>query len=154
MYNRTKVEAFSEHELIAVHVRSFGKEKYIQNEDHLASWHKYPTEWNPEKFIADGALIGEAVMEYIKKVLSRNEYPEKNYRACQGIINYKKRVGEARLINACKRADSFNVYNFGIIERILKSKADFIPLDEEQQTLNNGNNMPLHENIRGEDYYQ
>ena len=93
-------------------------------------------------------------MEYIKKVLSRNEYPEKNYRACQGIINYKKRVGEARLINACKRADSFNVYNFGIIERILKSKADFIPLDEEQQTLNNGNNMPLHENIRGEDYYQ
>ena len=154
MYNRTKVEAFSEHELIAVHVRSFGKDKYTQNEDHLASWHKYPTEWNPEKFIADGALIGAAVMEYIKKVLSRNEYPEKNYRACLGIINYKKRVGETRLINACKRADSFNVYNFGIIERILKSKSDFIPLDEEQQASGNENNMPLHDNIRGEDYYQ
>ncbi len=53
MYNRTKVEAFSEHEIIAVHVRSFGKERYIQNNDHLASWHKYPTEWNPEKFIAE-----------------------------------------------------------------------------------------------------
>lgn len=154
MFNRTKVEAFSGHELIAVHVRHFGKEKYIQNDDHLASWHKYPTEWNPEKFIADGALIGEAVMEYITKVLARNEYPEKNYRACQGIINYKKRVGETRLINACKRADSFNVYNFGIIERILRSKADFIPLDEEQPALNNGHNMPLHDNIRGEDYYQ
>ncbi|MDQ2721661.1 MAG: IS21 family transposase, partial [Bacteroidota bacterium] len=131
MYNRTKVEAFSEHELIAVHVRSFDKEKYIQNEDHLASWHKYPTEWNPEKFIADAALIGEVVVAYIKKVLSRNEYPEKNYRACQGIINYKKRVGETRLINACRRADSFNVYNFGIIERILKSKADFIALEDD-----------------------
>lgn len=154
MYNRTKVEAFSGHEIIAVHVRSFGKERYIQNNDHLASWHKYPTEWNPEKFIADAALIGEAVVEYIKKVLSRNEYPEKNYRACQGIINYKKRVGETRLINACKRADSFNVYNFGIIERILKSKADFIPLDEEQPSSNDGNNMPTHDNIRGEDYYQ
>ena len=93
-------------------------------------------------------------MEYIKKVLSRNEYPEKNYRACQGIINYNKRVGETRLINACKRADSFNVYNFSIIERILKSKADFIPLDEEQHTSGNSNNMPLHDNIRGEDYYQ
>ena len=154
MYNRTKVEAFNDHELIAVHTRSFGKEKYIQNDDHLASWHKYPTEWNPEKFIAEGALIGIAVMEYIKKVLSRNEYPEKNYRACQGIINYNKRVGETRLINACKRADSFNVYNFSIIERILKSKADFIPLDEEQHTSGNSNNMPLHDNIRGEDYYQ
>jgi hypothetical protein len=154
MYNRTKVEAFSEHELIAVHVRSFGKDKYIQNEDHLASWHRYPTEWNPEKFITDASLIGAAVMEYIKKVLCRSEYPEKNYRACQGIINYKKRVGEARLINACKRADSFNVYNFGIIERILKSKADFIPLEDEPRPSGTDNSMPLHDNIRGEDYYQ
>lgn len=154
MYNRTKVEAFSEHELIAVHVRSFGKDKYIQNEDHLASWHRYPTEWNPEKFIADAALIGEAVVIYIKKVLSRNEYPEKNYRACQGIINYKKRVGDARLINACKRANSFNAYNFGIIERILKSRADFIPLEDDYPSPAENSNMPLHDNIRGEDYYQ
>jgi transposase len=154
MYNRTKVEAFNDHELIAVHTRHFGKDKYIQNNDHLASWHKYPTEWNPEKFIADGALIGPAVMEYIIKVLSRNEYPEKNYRACQGIINYKKRVGETRLINACKRADSFNVYNFGIIERILKSRADFIPLDEGALPSPGDSDMPLHDNIRGEDYYQ
>jgi hypothetical protein len=155
MYNRTKVEAFSEHELIAVHVRHFGKDKYIQNNDHLASWHKYPTEWNPEKFIADATLIGEAVAVYIKKVLSRNEYPEKNYRACLGIINYKKRVGETRLINACKRADSYNVYSFSIIERILKSKADFIlPEDEEYPPAGTDNNMPLHDNIRGEEYYQ
>jgi len=154
MYNCTKVEAFSEHELIAVHVRHFGKDKYIQNEDHLASWHRYPAEWNPEKFIADAALIGEVVITYIKKVLSRNEYPEKNYRACQGIINYRKRVGNARLINACKRADSFNVYNFGIIERILKSKADYIPLEDDQNNQAEGNNMPLHDNIRGEEYYQ
>ena len=93
-------------------------------------------------------------MEYIKKVLSRNEYPEKNYRACQGIINYKKRVGETRLINACKRADSFNVYNFSIIERILKSKADFIPLEEGEQPSGDGSVMPVHDNIRGEDYYE
>lgn len=154
MYNCTKVEAFSEHELISVHERSFGKEKYIQNEDHLASWHKYPTEWNPEKFIADAALIGEAIVAYIKKVLSRNEYPEKNYRACQGIINYKKRVGETRLINACKRADSFGVYNFGIIERILKSKADFIPLEDDPKLTDEGSGMPFHDNIRGQEYYQ
>ncbi len=116
MYNRTKVEAYSDHQLIAVHVRSFTKEKYIQNEQHLASWHRYPTEWNPEKFIADGMQIDKVVADYIEKVLARNEYPEKNYRACQGIINFKKRVGETRLINACRRADSFNVYNYGMID--------------------------------------
>jgi len=153
MYNRTKVEAYDEHEIIAVHVRGYGKEKYIQQDEHLASWHRYPTEWNPEKFIADALQIDTSVADYIKKVLARNEYPEKNYRACQGILNYKKRVGDVRLINACKRANSFNVYNFGMIERILMSKADFIPL-EENKPSNTDPTMPQHENIRGGDYYQ
>ena len=153
MYNRTKVEAYDEHEIIAVHVREYGKEKYIQQDEHLASWHRYPTEWNPEKFIADALQIDTSVADYIKKVLARNEYPEKNYRACQGILNYKKRVGDVRLINACKRANSFNVYNFGMIERILISKADFFPLEEDKPS-NTEPTMPQHENIRGGDYYQ
>jgi len=108
-----------------------------KDKTHLTAKEKQLTvkEWNPEKFIADGKLIDQMVADYITKVLARNEYPEKNYRACQRIINFKKRVGETRLINACKRADSFNVYNYGMIERILLSKADFIPLDEEQ-TMN------------------
>ena len=154
MYNRTKVEAYSDHQVIAVHVRSYGKEKYIQDEQHLASWNRYPTEWNPEKFITDGNLIDPIVGLYIEKVLARNEYPEKNYRACQGILNFKKRVGDIRLINACKRANSFNVYNYGMIERILLSKADQIPMDEQDELHTNEHNMPDHENIRGEDYYQ
>ena len=154
MYNRTRVEAYDDHQLIAVHDRQFGKERYIQNPDHLASWHRYPAEWNPEKFIGDANQVGPAVAEYIKNVLARNEYPEKNYRACLGIINFGKRVGDARLINACIRAGSFGVYNFGIIERILLSKADFIPLDEEEEKPGTESNMPTHENIRGEDYYK
>jgi len=52
------------------------------------------------------------------------------------------------------RADSFNVYSFGIIERILKSKAGFIPLEDEQPPAPGGSGMPQHDNIRGEDYYQ
>ena len=154
MYNRTTVEAYADHEIIAVHVRSYGKEKYIQDQEHLASWHRYPAEWNPEKFITDANQIDPAVADYIKKVLARNEYPEKNYRACQGIINFNKRVGNVRLINACKRADSFNVYNYGIIERILLSKADQIPMEEQEELNSNQNHMPDHENIRGGDYYQ
>jgi hypothetical protein len=46
------------------------------------------------------------------------------------------------------------VYNFGIIERILKSKADFIPIEDDLNPPGTGNSMPQHDNIRGEDYYQ
>ena len=68
---------------------------------------------------------------------------------------YLPRMGKpnTRLINACKRADSFNVYNFGIIERILKSKADFIAVEDEYIPTD-ADTMPLNDNIRGEDYYQ
>lgn len=154
LYNSTKVEAYSGHELIAVHERSYDKEKYIQNEQHLASWHRYPLEWNPEKFISDAMHIDAVVAGYIEKVLARNEYPEKNYRACQGILNLGKRVGAARLINACLRAESFCVYSYGIIERILLSKADYIPLEQGGQQPAGQDGMPEHDNIRGEGYYQ
>ena len=92
LYNRTRVEAYSGHDLIAVHERSYDKKRYIQNEQHLASWHRYPAEWNPEKFISDAALVDPVVAGYIEKVLARNEYPEKNYRACLGILNLGKLV--------------------------------------------------------------
>ena len=99
MYNRTKVEAITLiTRLLLCMNGSYGKEKYIQNQEHLASWHRYPTEWNPEKFIADANSIDPTVANYIKNVLARNEYPEKNYRACQGIINFKKRVGDSGLL--------------------------------------------------------
>ena len=150
LYNTTKVELYSGHDLVAVHERHFGKEKYIENKEHLASWQRYPTEWNPQKFIDDALQIDTIVADYIKKVLERTEYPEKNYRACQGILNFNKRVGPARLINACRRADSYQVYNYGIIERILQTRMDFIDTEEDQLT----DEMPEHDNIRGGDYYQ
>lgn len=150
LYNNTKVEIYNVHDLVAVHQRHFGKEKYIENKEHLASWQRYPTEWNPQKFIDDALQIDTVVADYIKRVLERSEYPEKNYRACQGILNFKKRVGPARLMNACRRADSYQVYNYGIIERILQSRMDFIDMEEDRLS----EEMPDHDNIRGGDYYQ
>ncbi len=42
------------------------------------------------------------------------------------------------------------VYNYGIIERILQSRMDFIDMEEDKLT----DEMPEHDNIRGGDYYQ
>lgn len=152
LYNQSKIEAYIGNDLIAAHARHWGKQRYIEDKEHLASWQRYPAEWNPQKFMADALQMSPIIADYIKNVLARSEYPEKNYRACQGILNFKKRVGEARLINACKRADSYHTYNYGIIERILQSRADFIPM-EEDPPIHSGD-MPDHDNIRGGDYYQ
>lgn len=151
LYNKTKVEIYEGYELIAVHERHYDDKKYIEDPTHLASWHRYPTDWNPEKFMGEAAQINEAVAVYVKAVLERNEYPEKNCRAVQGILNFAKRVGKERLTNACKRAHIYGKYSFGMIERILQSKIDMMPMDDDDNT---GGDMPDHDNIRGEDYYE
>lgn len=150
-YTSTKIEVYDQDEVVAVHDRFFGKGlKYITIQDHLATQHKYLAEWNPQKFMVTASSIGEAVAQYIAKILTREMYSEQSYKSCSGVLSFAKRVGNARLINACKRADGFGIYNYGIIDQILRSKADAIPFEDEIPN----SVMPLHDNIRGQDYYE
>jgi len=150
-YTATKINVYDENEVVAVHERALGKGlKYITIQDHLATQHKYLAEWNPQKFMATASAISEVVAQYIAKILAREMYPEQSYKSCSGVLSFAKRVGHARLTNACKRADSFGLYNYGIIDQILRSKADCIPVEDEIANPN----MPAHDNIRGQDYYE
>jgi hypothetical protein len=95
--------------------------------------------------------IDEVVANYISKILSREMYPEQSYKSCSGVLNLAKRVGKQRLINACRRADGYGLYNYGIIDQILRSKADNIAFEDDEPT---NPSIPLHENIRGQEYYE
>ena len=150
-YSTRILSVYDDHEVVAVHDRFFGKgQKYITIQDHLASQHKYLSEWNPQKFMAMASAIDEVVANYIAKILAREMYPEQSYKSCSGVLSFANRVGKQRLINACKRADSYNLYNYGIIDQILRSKADYIAFEDDLPNPD----MPLHGNIRGQNYYQ
>ena len=147
----SKVEVYQNNDVVAVHDRYYGKGyKYVTLQDHLATQHKYLSEWNPQKFMATATAISEVVAQYIAKILAREMYPEQSYKSCSGVLSFAKRVGNTRLTNACKRADSYGVYNYGIIDQILRSKADQIPVGDE--IINPY--MPSHDNIRGQHYYE
>jgi hypothetical protein len=151
-YSTKKLSVYDDIEIVAVHDRFSGKgHKYITVQDHLASQHKYLSEWNPQKFMEMATAIDEVVANYISKILSREMYPEQSYKSCSGVLNLAKRVGKQRLINACRRADGYGLYNYGIIDQILRSKADNIAFEDDEPT---NPSMPLHENIRGQDYYE
>ena len=136
---------------MAVHERYTGKGfKYITVQEHLATQHQYVAEWNPQKFMATASAISDTVASYIAKILARELYPEQSYKSCSGVLSFAKRVGNIRLSNACKRADSFGIYNYGIIDQILRSKADTIAFEDELPN----HYMPTHDNIRGQDYYE
>lgn len=152
-YSSQKIEVYDGVDIVAVHERCKEKgRRYVTLEDHLASRHKFLSEWNPQYFMTSATAIGEAVANYIAKILAREQYPEQSFKSCSGVLSFAKRtgVGPQRLINACKRADGYGVYNYNIIAQILRSKADHIAFDDEQEP----STMPSHANIRGQNYYE
>jgi transposase len=149
LYSSALVEIFYKYERIAVHGRQYRKYHYTTLNEHLASAHRYLSDWTPEKFMEEAATIHEDVALYIHEVIGRKQHPEQAYKSCSGILSLKRKVGGDRLRNACRRAHSFGVYNYPIIVQILDKKLDHYT-DEETEVAP----MPQHHNIRGEDYYQ
>lgn len=148
LYTSACVEIYSHYERIAVHTRHGRKYHYTTNQEHLASAHRYLSDWTPEKFIEQGKAISEDVAAYIIMVIEHKQHPEQAYKSCSGILNMARKVGNERLSNACRRANDYGVYNYPIIMQILEKNLDSMP--QEPKELH----MPQHDNIRGSDYYE
>lgn len=149
LYTETRVEIYHRYQRIALHERRVQPYQYSTLTEHLAPAHRYLSEWTPEKFIEKATAIHEAVAHYIGKILEQKPHPEQAYKSCSGILSLVRKVGPERLCGACKRADSYGVYNYPIVVEILAKNLD--ALDEPHSTTEP---MPEHGNIRGGDYYQ
>lgn len=149
MYSRHSVEIFYHYERIAIHKRLKGPYNYTTDKDHLASSHRFVSEWTPERFLNWAEGIHEDVRLYILKVLDRKQHPEQAYKSCVGILSLGKKAGHDRLIKACQRALGYGSYNYKTIQTILEKGLDKNTAEENEQL-----EMPLHDNIRGEEYYQ
>lgn len=150
MYSRNTVEVFYHYERIAIHPRTKSPYNYTTEKDHLASAHRFVSDWTPERFLSWATGIHEDVHLYILKILDRKQHPEQAYKSCVGILSFAKKVGNERLIKACQRALGYGIYNYKTIQTILEKGMDKLDETEEIKPME----MPLHENIRGEEYYQ
>ena len=151
LYTSSLIEVYYRYEKIAEHPRSYSRFRYTTDPEHLASHHRAYTEWNAEKFIAEATAIHKDVGTYITKVIESKSHPEQAYKSVMGILSFARRVGEKRLINACRWADSYGLYSYPAVETILNNRQDEIPLEED---VPEDKFTPEHKNIRGKDYYQ
>jgi transposase len=149
-YSRTSVEVFYNYQRIAIHERIRSPYNYTTDKEHLASTHRFVSDWTPERFLHWAEGIHEDVKLYILKILDRKQHPEQAYKSCVGVLSFAKKVGNERLIKACQRALDYGIYNYKTIQKILEKGLDKDNEGEEREQLQ----MPLHENIRGENYYQ
>lgn len=149
-YTAARIEIYYKYEQIAAHPRQGRKYHYTTTDEHLASSHRYLSEWTPEKFIEQAKAIDEEVAGYILRVIENKQHPEQAYKSCSGILSLARKVGNQRLTMACRRAHDYGVYNYPIIMQILEKRLDELTEEEQQDA----HTMPQHQNIRGNDYYQ
>jgi transposase len=147
-YSRSEVNLYLQYRLLATHKRLRSPHNYTTTPEHMPAQHLFVTEWTPDFFITKARAIDPIVEYYISQVLAKKQHPEQGYKSCMGILSFAGRVGNTRLINACKRAHAIGYYNYKIIEDILAKNLD--KYEEDIQP----SDMPMHDNIRGGNYYQ
>jgi transposase len=150
LYSQSEVEIFHRYERIAVHKRNRHLFGHTTLNDHLASQHRFMSDWNPDKFIERAEEVGPQTKEYIIQLLSAKQHPEQTYRTCQGVLSFAARAGKERLNNACQRALQYGDYSYQTIRIILEKGLDQ-NLDIEPDV---NPSMPPHLNIRGKNYYR
>lgn len=151
LYSKSRVEVYYKYDLIATHQRIRSPHNYTTESTHLATQHKFLSEWNPDYFLQQARQIGSEVEHYLSQVLLKKKHPEQAYKSCQGILSFAKRIGHQRLIAACRLAHGYGLYHYKAIENILSKGIDLYDNPQQVEAMVP---MPEHENIRGEQYYQ
>lgn len=144
------VECFYQGTRIAVHQRSHAKYQYTTLKEHMPRSHLEHAEWTPERMKRWADKIGPRTKQYINHVIASRAFPEQAFRACLGVLRLGARYGEGRLEKACAIAYSAGATRYKNVESILKNKLDFATTTEPA----NDAITPVHENIRGSDYYK
>ena len=152
-YDSTTVNIYYKYECVASHplgAKPFG---YTTNPDHLPKSQQDYLDWDPNTLLDQAEAIGSPVKEYLTKVIEARRYPEQAYKSCKGILSLGKRVGEERLVKACRLGLILRNYSYQAIEQILTNRQEEVILDEEETTDNSVPTIPQHKNIRGKEYY-
>jgi hypothetical protein len=69
LFSNSLVEAYYHYERIALHKRVKSPYNYSTDKEHLASTHRFVTDWTPDRFWEWGSSIHEDVRLYIHKIL-------------------------------------------------------------------------------------
>ncbi|MDP2731035.1 MAG: IS21 family transposase [Dehalococcoidales bacterium] len=148
----TTIEAFHKGKRIAAHVRSYVKGGYTTLKEHMPPQHRAYAEWSPARFIQWAGKIGEATARLVEQILAGRIYQEQAFRSCMGIIQLGRSYEPERVEAASQRALKYKTYSYRSMKAILSGRLDQRQDIEEQHS--GQLSLPLHQNIRGPEYYQ
>jgi len=150
-YDTRTVEIYHNSERIAIHTTSQAKGQYVTITSHLASNNQAYVKWSPAYFSGLAAQHGTMIQSYIEGLIKQRPYPEQAYRQVLGILALVKTYTPCRVNKACQLASAYPNYSYNMIKEILHNNQDKqIEIDTKQTK----SPIPIHDNVRGAEYYQ
>jgi transposase len=143
------VEVLHKGHRVAVHPRR-GPLRFSTLVDHMPRSHRAHREWSPGRFLHWAQDIGPCTRQVVQQQLESRPHPEHGYRACLGLLNLSRRYSRTRLEKACERALAIRSINYQSIASILKQGLDRQSLEGDAHLQDD---LPLHDNVRGANYY-
>ena len=122
--------------------------RYTTKDEHMPSNHKFVKGWSAPWFIDQAHKTGTAMAELVTRVMQNRKHPEQGFRTAMGLLNLSKKYPKQRVEKAAERALYFGSLTCKAMKAILEQglEGDSLPQNQNKKTI-------LHENIRGQEYY-
>jgi len=111
--------------------------------------HRQYLEWTPARIKLWGHKIGPNTRTLMEEIMNHRVHPEHGFRSCLGIIRLSKAYSPERVEKACKRALEIEAYNYKSVKSLLQMGLECSATNGETKKI-----VPLHTNIRGNEYYR
>jgi len=141
------VEVYYKGKLAAVHPRSMKPGRYSTLPDHMPPNHQFVDRVNSKQLLLWAEAVGPQTLDFIAATLKSRRFPEQAYRSCLGILNLAKKHPPSSVEQACQVVLEAKNLSY----KAVKNELDWLikqaaPPGEEL--------LPVHDNIRGHEYYQ
>jgi transposase len=145
------VEIFHRGQRVSAHARDDTRGRHTTVPAHMPKAHQRHLEWTPSRITDWARTIGPQTAALAAAILADRPHPEQGYRSCLGLLRLGRRYGDGRLEAACARALAVGARSYRHVDSILKHGLDRLSLLEPPPPLPLA---PVHEHLRGRDYYQ
>src|SRR5690606_3212558 len=148
IYTRTLVSIYCEGKQIATHPRETGS-GYTTKFEHFASNNGHQMRRSPDYYIGLAARRSAGLTRLIKRIFDVEKTPELAFRTCDGMLKLQRKTQPDIFEEACEIAYNNDLLGYKRLSGIIRQCA----LAKTQQASGQTTLLPIHENIRGKDYY-
>ncbi len=148
MQSGAVVEIYHKGRRVASHMKVNIPGAFVTENLHMPAEHRQYLEWTPQRIKVWGQKIGPHTKTLMEEIMNHRVHPEHGFRSCLGIIRLSKTYSPERVESACKRALEIGAYNYKSVKSLLVMKLEEVAPEHTERII------PLHDNIRGGNYYR